>query len=69
MQFDEGLSDAEIVRAEEKYGVRFPPDLRDLCKLPYLYLNPNPDGSRAGGWRSQGTEKAIRRSLARWNGQ
>jgi hypothetical protein len=42
LHFDEGLSDAEVRRAEENYGVRFPPDLRALLQtaLPLSFPFP-----------------------------
>ena len=49
VQFDEGMSDTEIVRAEKKYGVRFPPDLRDLLQIA-LPLS-RPDSGWFPNWR------------------
>jgi hypothetical protein len=40
IHFDEGVSDTEIERAEEKYGVRFPPDLRDFLQVALPLSEP-----------------------------
>jgi hypothetical protein len=41
MQFDEGMSNKEIVLAEEKYGIRFPPDLREFLQIALPLSQPN----------------------------
>jgi hypothetical protein len=43
LHFGEGLSDAEVRRAEENYRVRFPPDLRAFLQtaLPLSFPFPN----------------------------
>jgi hypothetical protein len=43
LHLGEGLSDAEVRRAEENYGVRFPPDLRAFLQtaLPLSFPFPN----------------------------
>jgi hypothetical protein len=41
--FSEGLTDAEIGRAEENYGFRFPVDLRDFLQTALPKGFPFPD--------------------------
>lgn len=41
MQFDEGMSNKEIVLAEQQYGVRFPPDLREFLQIALPLSRPN----------------------------
>jgi hypothetical protein len=33
IRFEPGLTDAEVLAAEEKYGFRFPPDLRIFLQV------------------------------------
>jgi hypothetical protein len=57
MPFDEGLTDAEVLRAETKYDIHFPDDLREFLQtvLPRGYpIYPD--------WRS-GEEEWIRGKL------
>jgi hypothetical protein len=57
MPFDEGLTDAEVLHAERKYDLHFPPDLREFLQtvLPRGYpLYPD--------WRS-GEEEWMRSML------
>lgn len=54
--FADGLSDAEVERAEENYGFRFPPDLRGLLQAALPNGFPFPD------WRS-GEDVRIRELL------
>jgi hypothetical protein len=59
MPFDEGLTDAEVLRAETKYDIHFPDDLREFLQtaLPSGYpIYPD--------WRS-GEEEWIRGMLRR----
>ena len=55
--FEPGLSDAEMIEAEGRYGIAFPPDLRKLLQraLPVSPGFPN--------WR-RGVPAALRHSLA-----
>jgi hypothetical protein len=41
VQFEQGMSDTEIVRAEEQYGVRFPADLREFLQIALPLSEPN----------------------------
>jgi len=64
IQFDEGMSEKELVLAEEKYRVRFPPDLRDFLQIA-LPLS----GSSSGwfpSWRRAitGDEESHRKIVA-----
>ena len=43
LHFGEGLSDAEVQRAEESYGVRFPPDLRAFLQTALPLGSPFPN--------------------------
>ena len=49
MQFDEGMLDTEIVGAEEKYGVCFPPDLCEFLQIALPLSHPDP--GRFPNWR------------------
>jgi hypothetical protein len=49
VQFDEGMSHSEIARAEEKYGVRFPADLREFLQIALPLSGPNSE--RFPNWR------------------
>jgi hypothetical protein len=53
IQFDPGLSDAEVARVEEQFRFRFPPDLREFLQTGLPRVDRFPD------WRS-GTEAALR---------
>jgi len=43
LHFGEGLSDAEVQRTEESYGVRFPPDLRAFLQTALPLGSPFPN--------------------------
>lgn len=51
VQFDPGLSDTEVRRAEERYKFRFPPDLRELLQVAL------PRGPKFPDWRSGSVEE------------
>lgn len=53
VEFDAGLTGAEVAAAESRYGFRFPPDLREFLSTAL------PKGSQFPDWRS-GDEAAIR---------
>ena len=53
IEFDAGLTDAEVAAVEGRYGFRFPPDLRAFLHTAL------PRGLRFPDWRS-GDEAAIR---------
>jgi hypothetical protein len=53
VEFDVGLSDDEIVRAENRFGIRFPPDLRAFLRAAV------PSGPQFPDWRS--SEDAVLR--------
>ena len=46
MEFDAGLTDAEVAAAEERFGFRFPPDLRAFLQTVL------PRGPEFPNWRS-----------------
>lgn len=54
--FDAGLSDAEVIAAETRFGFRFPPDLRAFLQTAL------PRGERFPDWRS-GDNDALREWL------
>ena len=56
IEFDAGLTDAEVAAVENRYGFRFPPDLREFLQTAL------PKGPRFPDWRS-GDETAIREWL------
>jgi hypothetical protein len=56
VSFAEGLTDAETASAEQRYGFRFPPDLRALLQYALPISKGFPD------WRN-GNEEAIRERL------
>jgi hypothetical protein len=56
INFDRGLTDAEVVAAENRFGFRFPPDLRAFLQTAL------PRGPKFPDWRS-GEESAIRQWL------
>jgi hypothetical protein len=41
VQFDTGMSETEIVLAEKKYGIHFPPDLREFLRVALPVSNNN----------------------------
>jgi hypothetical protein len=45
IEFDAGLTDAEVATAEGRFGFRFPPDLRDFLQTAL----PTAHGSPTGG--------------------
>jgi hypothetical protein len=53
VEFDAGLTDAEVVAVESRYGFRFPPDLREFLQTAL------PKGPRFPDWRS-GDDAEIR---------
>jgi hypothetical protein len=53
IQFDAGLSDAEVAAAESRFGFRFPPDLKALLQAAL------PRGEQFPDWRS-GDEAVLR---------
>ncbi len=53
IEFDAGLTDAEIAEAESRFGFRFPPDLREFLQTAL------PRGPQFPDWRS-GDEAALR---------
>jgi hypothetical protein len=53
IEFDRGLTEAEVSAVESRYGFRFPPDLRGFLQTAL------PRGPRFPDWRS-GDEAAIR---------
>ncbi|MBX9581547.1 MAG: SMI1/KNR4 family protein [Gemmataceae bacterium] len=53
IMFDPGLTDAEVVAAESRYGFRFPPDLRAFLQTAL------PHGGEFPDWRS-GSEGGLR---------
>ncbi len=53
VEFDAGLTDAEVAAVEGRYGFRFPPDLRGFLQTAL------PKGPRFPDWRS-GDEAAVR---------
>jgi hypothetical protein len=53
VEFDAGLTDAEVAAVESRYGFRFPPDLRGFLQTAL------PKGPRFPDWRS-GDEAAVR---------
>jgi hypothetical protein len=52
IQFDPGLTDAEVSRVEEQFRFQFPPDLREFLQSGL------PRGERFPDWRS-GTDSAL----------
>jgi hypothetical protein len=56
VEFDDGLSDAEVARVERRLGIRFPPDLREFLQTAL------PRGLQFPDWRS-GDEVALRKWL------
>jgi hypothetical protein len=66
--FEPGLTDAEVLAAEQKYGFRFPPDLRIFLQvaLPVEELNYGRKNSPFPDWRSNKPEdvKYIRYRLS-----
>jgi hypothetical protein len=52
IEFDAGLTDAEVAAAEARFGFRFPPDLREFLQTAL------PRGPRFPDWRS-GDEAAL----------
>ena len=52
VEFDAGLTDAEVAAVESRFGFRFPPDLQDFLQTAL------PRGSRFPDWRS-GDEAAL----------
>src|SRR5262245_51609259 len=57
IEFDAGPTDAEIRETEERFGFRFPSDLRELLQTAL------PRGQRFPDWRS-GDEEELREWLA-----
>ena len=53
VEFDPGLTDAEVAAAESRFGFRFPPDLREFLQTAL------PRGPRFPDWRS-GDEAVLR---------
>src|SRR5829696_5935359 len=53
IQFDAGLSDAEVAATESRFGFRFPPDLKAFLQSAL------PRGEQFPDWRS-GDEAALR---------
>lgn len=53
VEFDAGLSSAEIAAVEERFGFRFPPDLREFLQTAL------PSGPQFPDWR-RGDEAALR---------
>jgi hypothetical protein len=53
VEFDAGLTDTEVAAVEERFGFRFPPDLREFLQTALLSGPQFPD------WRS-GDEAALR---------
>ena len=53
IEFDPGLTDAEVASVEARFGFRFPPDLRAFLQTAL------PRGQRFPDWRS-GEESALR---------
>src|SRR5205823_11090661 len=53
VEFDEGLSDTEVVAVETRCGFRFPPDLREFLQTAL------PRGPRFPDWRG-GNESELR---------
>jgi hypothetical protein len=53
VEFDPGLTDAEVAAVEGRFGFRFPPDLREFLQTAL------PRGPRFPDWRS-GDETALR---------
>ena len=56
IEFDPGLTDAEVRATEERFGFRFPPDLREFLQTAL------PRGPRFPDWRS-GDEEVLREWL------
>src|SRR5215470_10898792 len=52
IEFDAGLSDYEVVNTEQRFGFRFPPDLRSLLQTALPHSPQFPD------WRN-GNEAAL----------
>ena len=59
IRLDRGLTTEELLRVEQTYAIRFPPDLRELLQQALPYGESFPD------WRnfSAGNVKSIRESL------
>jgi len=53
IEFDAGLTDAEVTTVEPQFGFRFPPDLRDFLQTAL------PQGEQFPNWRS-GRESDLR---------
>jgi hypothetical protein len=53
LEFDAGLTDAEIIAVERRFGFKFPPDLREFLQTAL------PRGQRFPDWRS-GDEAELR---------
>jgi hypothetical protein len=56
VQFEDGLTDAEVAAAESRFEFRFPPDLRELLQTAL------PSGEHFPNWRS-GSVARLRRWL------
>jgi hypothetical protein len=63
VQFEHGLSDAEVEAAERRFDVLFPPDLRALLQAALPVRINSPWGADAfPNWRT-GTQETIQRQL------
>src|SRR4051812_5055604 len=56
VEFDAGLTDAEVIAVQRRFGFQFPPDLREFLQTAL------PRGPRFPDWRS-GDEAALREWL------
>jgi len=64
MQFDEGMSDTEIALVEEKYAVRFPPDLREFLQIALPLSQPSSGWFPSWRLTIAGDEESHRKIVA-----
>jgi hypothetical protein len=63
LHFGEGLSDVEVQRAEESYGVRFPPDLRAFLQTALPLGSPFPNWRIADDPIAREAESLVLRGI------